>query len=57
MDELAKHLARGLIARLDEIERESGMANWQLISDPELRNEALIVRENMLSLKRKLGQI
>jgi len=57
MDELAKHLARGLIARLDEIESESGMANWQLIADAELRNEALTMRNNIYDLRRKLGEI
>ncbi len=57
MDELGKRLARGLIARLDEIESESGMANWQLIADAGLRNEALTIRNKIYDLKRKLGQI
>lgn len=57
MDGLARNLARGLIARLDEIEMESGMANWQLIADAELREDALVLQEKIHALKRKLGEI
>ncbi len=57
VEDLIKYLAEGLLARLDELEKETDFAFLSCLEDEEIRNEAQLLHEELNRLKSRLQEL
>lgn len=57
LEELVKNLADGLIARLEEVEKEANFEFLMSLSDDGISNEAHLLYEEIIKLKTRLQEL